>query len=96
MNRLTTLVYNALRGPTVHWIGAQFCVCIFLDSRDKCLNLSKFCQNDQREGKNKRRLKGASLFLKQDFSSLSGFSKKTTQTAQTAQTAQHFVAFQKK
>ena len=41
-----------LRGQTVHWIGAQFCVCMFLDSRIKLLNmfqnvsglhLQKFC-----------------------------------------------------
>ena len=29
----------ALRGQTVHWIGAQFCVCIFLDSRNKPSNM---------------------------------------------------------
>ena len=23
----------------MHWIGAQFCVCMFLDSRDKSLNI---------------------------------------------------------
>ena len=45
----------------MHWIGAQFWVCMFLDSRDKSLNMFKFCWNDQREGKNKRRTKGASL-----------------------------------
>ena len=51
----------SLRGQTVHWIGAQFYVCMFLDSRDKLLNMLKICRNDQREGKNKRRTKGASL-----------------------------------
>ena len=30
-----------------HWIGAHFCVSIFLDSRDKSLNVLKRCQNDQ-------------------------------------------------
>ena len=36
----------SLQGQTVHWIGAQFfCVCIFLDSRDKSLNRLKFCRN---------------------------------------------------
>ena len=28
-----------LRGQTVHWIGAHFCVCMFLDSIDKALNM---------------------------------------------------------
>ena len=28
-----------LRGQTVNWIGAQFGVCMFLDSRDKSLNM---------------------------------------------------------
>ena len=31
----TVCVQSSLRGQTVHWIGAQFCVCMFLDSRDK-------------------------------------------------------------
>ena len=52
---------TALQGQTVHWIGAQFRVCMFMDSRDKSLNMLKFCRNDQREGKNKRRTKRASL-----------------------------------
>ena len=30
---------ETLRGQTVHWIGAQFCVCMFLDSRDKSKNM---------------------------------------------------------
>ena len=47
----------ALRGQTVHWIGAQFCVCMFLESRDKSLNMLKFCRNDQRKVKNKRKTK---------------------------------------
>ena len=50
-----------LRGQIVHWIGAQFCVCMFLDSIDKSLNMLKICRNDQRKWKNKRRTKGASL-----------------------------------
>ena len=29
----------SLRRQTEHWIGAQFCVCMFLDSRDKSLNM---------------------------------------------------------
>ena len=45
----------------MQWIGAQFCVCMFLDFRDKSLNMLKFCRNDQRKVKNKRRTKGASL-----------------------------------
>ena len=28
-----------IQGQTVHWIGAQVCVCLFLDSRDKSVNL---------------------------------------------------------
>ena len=28
-----------LRGQTVHWIGAQFCVCMFLISLGKPLNM---------------------------------------------------------
>ena len=54
-------IYISLRGQTVLWIGAQFCVCMFLDSRDKSLNVLKFCRSDQRKVKNKRRKKGASL-----------------------------------
>ena len=53
--------FSILRDQTVHWIGAQFCVCMFLDSRDKPLNILKLCRNDQRKVKNKRRTKGASL-----------------------------------
>ena len=34
---------------------------MFLDSGDKSLNMWKFCRNDQREGNNKRRTKGAPL-----------------------------------
>ena len=36
------------------WIDAQFCVCMFLDSRDKSLNMLKFCRNDQRKMKEQR------------------------------------------
>ena len=32
-----------LRGQTLHWIGAQFSVFFFLDSRDKPLNMLKLC-----------------------------------------------------
>ena len=28
----------SVRGQTVHWIGSQFFVCMFLDYRDKSLN----------------------------------------------------------
>ena len=38
----------------MHWVGAQFCVCIFLVSRDKFLNMLKFFRNDQRKRENKR------------------------------------------
>ena len=72
IRKLTSLLNNCgkmnsiklggtLRGQTVHWIGAQFCVCMFLDSRDKSLNMWKFRRNDQRKLKNKRRTKGAYL-----------------------------------
>ena len=33
-----------LRGQTVHWIGAQFCVCMFLDSIDKTFKHVPKCQ----------------------------------------------------
>ena len=62
-----------LRGQTVHCIGAQFCVCMFLDSRDKSLNMWKICRNNQRKWMNKRRKKGASL-----LQNLLTFSKKHT------------------
>ena len=58
---LDFVFFSSLRGQTVHWIGAQFCACMFLDTRDKSLNMFKFCRNDQREGQNKKRTKGASL-----------------------------------
>ena len=37
------------------------CRCMFLDSKDKYLNMIEFCRNDQRKVKNKTRTKGASL-----------------------------------
>ena len=45
----------------MHWIGAQFYVCMFLESRDKSLNMLKFCRDDKRKEKIKRRTKGAFL-----------------------------------
>ena len=30
---------STIRGQTVRWIGARFCVCLFLDSIDKLLNI---------------------------------------------------------
>ena len=48
-----------LRGQTVHWIGAQFCVCMFLDSRDKSLNMRKFRRN--KESKEQKKNKGSIL-----------------------------------
>ena len=39
----------------------NFCVCMFLDSADKSINMLKFCRNDQKKVKNKRRTKGGSL-----------------------------------
>ena len=41
----------------MHWIGAQFCVCMFLDSRDKSSNMLKLCRNDQRKVKKKKKNK---------------------------------------
>ena len=38
----------------MHWIGAQFCVCMLLDSRDTSLNILKFCRNNQKKVKNKK------------------------------------------
>ena len=35
-------------------IVAQFCVCMFLDFREKALNMLKLCRNDQRKRKNKK------------------------------------------
>ena len=32
-------LFATIRGQTVHWIGAQFCVIVFLDSGDKYLNM---------------------------------------------------------
>ena len=37
--RITTL-----RGQFVSWISAHFCVCMFLDSRDKSLKMLKICR----------------------------------------------------
>ena len=55
------LSIKLLRGQTEHWIGAQFCVCMFLDSRDKSLNMLKFCRNDQRKKKEKKKNKRSVL-----------------------------------
>ena len=38
-------MWLTLRGQTGHWIGTQFCVCVFLDSKDKYSNLLKFYRN---------------------------------------------------
>ena len=40
---------QTLRGQFVHWIGAQFGVCMILDSSDKSSNMLKFSWNDQRK-----------------------------------------------
>ena len=32
---LLYLLVSTLRGPTVHWRGAKFCVCMFRDSKNK-------------------------------------------------------------
>ena len=37
----------------MHWIGAHFCVCMFLDSRDKSLKKLKLCRNDQKNERTK-------------------------------------------
>ena len=41
--------YGPLLGRIVHWIGAQVCVFRSLESREKSLNMLKFCRNDQRK-----------------------------------------------
>ena len=38
----------------MHWIGAQFCVCMFLDSRDKSLNMINFVGTIKGNEKRKR------------------------------------------
>ena len=41
----------------MHWIGANFCVFMFLDSRDKSLNILKSCRKNKKmkeQEKNKR------------------------------------------
>ena len=45
----TTQKPQTLRVQTVHWIDANFCVCLFLDSRDKYLSMLKLCRIDQRK-----------------------------------------------
>ena len=45
---------NSKRGQIVHSVGAQFGVFMPLQTRDKTLNVLKFCRN-HRERKNKRR-----------------------------------------
>ena len=38
------LSVKTIRGQTVHWIGAQVCNCMLLDSRDNSVNmLQKVC-----------------------------------------------------
>ena len=39
LQKKDSVVALALRGQTVHWISARFCACMFLDSRDKYLNM---------------------------------------------------------
>ena len=41
----------------MHWIGAHFCVCLFLYSRDKSLKMLNLCEQSKRikeQQKNKR------------------------------------------
>ena len=52
--------WTSLRGQTVHWIGAHFCVCVFLDSINKSLIMLKFCRNDQKM-KEQKKNKGSVL-----------------------------------
>ena len=40
---------NSLRGQTVHRIRAQFCVCRFLDSRDKTIKENERTKEEQKE-----------------------------------------------
>ena len=60
---LSIFEHDTLRSQTVHWI--ELCVCVFLNTRDKSLNMLNFCWNDQKKRKNKRRKrkKRASLLL---------------------------------
>ena len=46
----------------MHWIGAQFGVCMSLEFRDMSLSILKFCLNDHRKIKNKQKTKTVSLF----------------------------------
>ena len=83
------LKQKTLRGQTVHWIGAQFCVCMFLDSRDKSLNMFKFVgtikenertKEDQRErpcrGIRKFNAQNAQFGLVMNFQKISDSIKK--------------------
>ena len=38
-NEIIVFNKNLLSGQTVHRLGAHFCVCFFLDSKDKYLNM---------------------------------------------------------
>ena len=53
--------YVSLRGQTVHWIGAQLCVCMFLGSRNKSPNMLSFGRNNQMKIENKIITKETSL-----------------------------------
>ena len=47
------MVGKSITGQTLHWIGAQFCVCMFLDPRDMYLNMLKLCRNDPKNERTK-------------------------------------------
>ena len=59
---------RSLRGQTMHWIDAQFCVCMFLDSRDKPLNMLKFCRKDGKIREQKKN-KGSVLVVESAYNS---------------------------
>ena len=64
------IFFNSSLGQSVHWIGAHFCLFMLLDSRDKSLNLLKFCLNHESERNNKKKNKSGkihSLVLQQFY-----------------------------
>ena len=44
---------RALRGQTVHWIGAQFSPCMSLETREVFKHVKIICRNNKRKQKNK-------------------------------------------
>ena len=52
----------------MHWIDVQFCVCMFLDSRDKPLNMLKFCWKNEKIREQKKN-KGSVLVVESAYNS---------------------------